>query len=434
MSFERTPTSSGSNRRAAVAWCVFDWANSSFPTVVLTFVIATYVTSAVAPSPEVGTVRWGDMLSASSLIIAVLSPMIGAFSDRTGQRKPLIAISLAIMACATAGLWFVEPAPSSLWLALVLVAIGNIAFEVQCALYNALLPRVASPERLGLVSGLGWGLGYAGGLVCLGLALVVLIQPAVPPFGLDRGSAEHVRAVALLAAGWLVLFALPFFVFVPDAEPVEQASASSLKALWQELRAQPGLLRYLLAYMAFTDGLNTLFAFGGIYAAGSFGMTINDVLLFGIALNATGGLGAAAFALLDDRIGPKRVILIALSALIVLSVALLLVTSATWFWALGLALGACFGPLQAASRSYLARLAPPSQRGRLFGSLALAGRATAFLGPFLVARVTEVTDSQRLGMSIIVGFFCLGLVLMLTTPDARQDNTRRHKKTQDSGG
>jgi UMF1 family MFS transporter len=178
---------------------------------------------------------------------------------------------------------------------------------------------------------------------------------------------------------------------------------------------------FLLAQMIYADGLTTLFAFGGIYAAGTFGMELPEVITFGVALNVTAGAGAFAFAWLDDRLGARWTIASALSALIALSAALLLIESKAWFWGLGLLLGAFFGPVQAASRSMVARLAPPEHRGQMFGLLALSGRVTAFAGPALLAWATAAAGSQRAGMATILLFLLAGLVILLARVQAKAD-------------
>lgn len=409
-----------------LAWCSFDWANSSYPTVVITFVFAAYFTSTVAETPEIGTAQWGHALALSGLAVAILAPILGAIADQGGRRKPWIgAFTILAIACG-AGLWWVEAGPAFIVLALVLVAIGNAAFEFGQVFYNAMLPDVAAPERLGRISGWAWSAGYAGGLACLALSLVLFVQPSPPLFGLDADAAEHVRIIGPFVAGWFAVFALPLFLFVPDAPPHRQSLAESLRrglhSLGRTLKdlprhGQTGL--FLLAHMIYTDGLNTLFAFGGIYAAGTFGMTFQEILIFGIVLNIAAGLGAAGFAWVDDWIGPKRTIVIALAGLCAASTAILVVDSRLAFTALGCVIGVFIGPAQSASRSLMAHLAPADQRTQLFGLYALSGKATAFVGPALVGTVTLWADSQRAGMATIVLFFLVGLLLLLPLRDPR---------------
>lgn len=376
----------------------------------------------MAADKTTGTFLWGNATAIAAVCIAALSPVLGAVADRTGRRKPwLIGFSLICIA-ATAGLWTVEPDPSFLVRALTLVIVATIGFEFAVIFYNAMLAEVAPEKALGRVSGIGWGLGYFGGLGCLVTALFVLVQADPPPFGLDPDAAEPVRATTLLVALWFLVFSLPTFLMVPESrlkehEPIGEAVRDGLRKIWGTVRglrwSQP-LTRFLVARMLYADGLTTLFTFGGIYAAGTFGMDFEEIILFGIALNVTAGAGAVAFGWIDDWIGARRAIQLALIGLIVFGVAALLAPDKTWFWVIGMALGTFMGPTQAASRSFMARLAPEDQRAEMFGLFALSGKATNFAGPLLLGWATLAFDSQRAGMATIVVFLVVGFALLLT--------------------
>ena len=413
-------------RRALIAWCLYDWANSAYPTVVVTFIFAAYYTTTLAESPEAGTAAWGTTIALSGLGVALLAPILGAVADQGGRRKPWIGAFTVLAVLAAAGLWWVEPDPAFALLALLLVGLGNAAFEFGQVFYNAMLPEVTEEARLGRVSGWAWGLGYAGGLACLALCLVLFVRAEAPVFDLDREAAEQVRVIGPFVAGWFALFALPLFLFTPDGAasgvPAGRAIRQGLKTLMATLRALPRhgqIGRFLLARMIYTDGLNTLFAFGGIYAAGTFQMSFEEILIFGILLNVTAGLGAAGFAWVDDIFGAKPTIMAALLGLTLFGALILLVTSKTWFIVLGCAIGVFMGPAQAASRSLMARLAPAEIRTELFGLYALSGKATAFIGPALVGWVTVWAHSQRAGMATILGFFLVGLILLWPLKDPR---------------
>ena len=407
--------------RKAWAWAFYDWANSAFPTVVSTFVIAAYFTQGIAPDPATGQAQWGWMQTCAGLAIALLSPPLGAVADAGGRRRFMLALCTGVMVLATAGIWFAQPQPAFMLWALVCVGLGTVAFELGTVFYNALLPELAPPAQLGRVSGLAWGLGYAGGLVCLLLCLYLLVQPNPALFGLDRGAAEHVRATALLTAAWVALFGWPVLLAMPDpAGPRPgwwQAARAGLVETGRMLRGLPGnpvLARFLLARLFYTDGLNTLFAFGAIFAAGAFGMTVDEVILFGIALNVTAGLGAAGFGLVEDRFGSRRTVLVSLVAITCIGGGLLVVTGKPAFWALALGLGVFMGPAQAASRTLMARLAPEGEAAAYFGLFALSGRVTGFLGPAVLAAVTAATHSQRAGMATVLVFLGLGAAILLT--------------------
>jgi len=407
-------------RRAIAAWCLYDWANSAFPAVISTFVFAAYFVQGVAQDAARGTAMWSWAVTASALAVAVLSPALGAIADAAGRRKPWLATFTALSVAACFFLWFVRPDPAFVLLGLVLYGIGNAGFEFATVFYNAMLADIAPPARIGRISGWGWGLGYAGGLVCLIILLVFFVNAATPLFGLDKATAEHVRAAGPMSALWYALFSIPLFLWTPDAPRKLAGRAAVTRGLSDLARTLRGLprhgnvLRYLIAHMIYTDGLNTLFAFGGIYAAGTIGMNIAEVTMFGIGLNITAGLGAAAFAWIDDWIGAKKTVSIALVALTVLGGAILIVHDKTQFWVLALALGCFFGPAQAASRSLMARLAPPGLHAEMFGLYAFTGKATAFVGPFVLGSVTLAFDSQRAGLATVLLFFVTGLALLLT--------------------
>lgn len=418
------------DRRAVFSWCLFDWANNSYPTVITTFVFAAYFTRAVAETPEQGTFLWGQATGLAGLAVALTGPVLGAIADRAGARKPWIFWFSLVCIAASAALWFVEPTSDHIPRALLLVAVAALGYEYAGIFYNAMLPDLAGNGRTGRLSGWGWAAGYGGGLLCLVVALFALVQADPPPFGLDPELAEPVRATALLVALWYLVFMVPFFLWTPDRPrtgvPMAQAAReglAELRRLLRDIRQYGTVVRFLLARMFYTDGLVTLFAFGGIYAAGTFGMSFAEIIQFGIAMNVTAGLGAFLFAWVDDWIGPKRTILITLLFLIGFGFAVLLVESVMWFWILALTLGLFVGPAQAAGRSLMARLAPVGKEAEMFGLFALSGKATAWAGPMLLGWATFAFDSQRAGMATILAFFVVGLLILLPLkePPARRD-------------
>lgn len=415
--------------RGIWAWAFYDWANAGFNTLVQTFVFAAYFTTAVAADKATGTALWGNTMALAGLCVGLSGPLVGAIADHTGRRKPWIAVLTLLCIMATALLWFVKPDPGHVLLALGLAFIGVTASEGAQIFYNAMLPALVPHDRLGRWSGWGWAMGYAGGLICLVAALYGLIDDhALIP--LPHGDALHVRTAMIFSAAWYALFALPMFFRTPDTPATGASPKDAVRHGLRQLRGSlaharqyKGIGIFLLARMLYNDGLTTLFAFGGIYAAGTFGMNTSEVILFGIGLNITAGISAAGFAWLDDHAGPKQTLIFSLVGLIATAIATLTVTDRTLFWIFGLGVGIFVGPVQASSRSYLAHAAPEELRNQFFGLFALSGKVTAFLGPFLVGWITLATDSQRAGMMPVVGLFITGLALLAAVPSVKRQPT-----------
>ncbi|MFG1402795.1 MFS transporter [Xanthobacter sediminis] len=436
-------------RRAAFGWILFDPACQPYFTLITTFIFAPYFASAVAPTPADGQALWGFATGAAGLVIALCSPVLGAIADASGRRKPWIAMFGAMLMAGSALLWFSPPGDASrIPLILAAFALGTIGVEFATVFNNAMMPSLAPPERLGRLSGIGWAAGYFGGLISLAImlaffstrpetGLTLLGQP--PALGLDAAAREGDRLAGPFTAAWFALLVLPMFLLVPDAPaamPMAVAARTGLsriRALLPRLRERPMLARFLIGNMIYADGLVALFAFGGIYAAGVFGWGAVEIGIFGILLTITGTFGALAGGWLDDRVGSRAVILTALCCLIAACAGLLSLARdsvlfglvptapATGLFAtvpeqvylgLGLLIGLVAGPLQAASRTLLVRLAPPEHLAECFGLFALSGRITSFAAPTTVAVVTALTASQKAGVAVLLAFFGLGAVLI----------------------
>ena len=439
-------------RRSVVAWIFFDWSAQPFFTLVTTFVFAPFFASALASDPAEGQALWGYATGLAGLAIALLSPLLGGIADKTGPRKPWIAVFGAMLVAGSAMLWYAKPgSPWAVPIALAGFVIGTIGAEFATIFNTAMMTRLVPPERLGRLSGTGWAVGYLGGLISLALTLGFLaadphtgrtLVGLLPLFGLDAAAREGDRFSGPLTALWFVIFVAPMFLLTPDSPrtdiSLKEAAAggfSHLKATIAELPSLPGLGRFLLANMIYQDGLVALFAFGGIYGAGVFGWQTIELGVFGILLTITGTLGAWAGGKLDDAIGGKTVILGAIACLLFACIGILSLgpgqvafvieaVPATpgdglfaslpekVYLALGLLIGLVAGPLQASSRSLLARIAPPARIGEFFGLFALAGKVTSFMGPTLVALATTVFASQRAGLAVLIGFFLTGAWLI----------------------
>jgi UMF1 family MFS transporter len=412
-------------RRRILAWCLFDWANSPYTTLIVTFVYSAYFAQTFAPDPVTGTAWWSRAVATAGIIVALLAPLLGALADRSGQRLRFLAVATTVCVLATGTLSFVAPGTrAAAFLALTVFVLADVGFELGMLFYNALLPTIARPGQIGRVSGFGWALGYAGGLVALVLALVGFVQPERPWFGISRAAGLNIRATCLLVAIWLAVFALPLFATLREVRlgPARldlRATLAELGRTFHAVRRYRDAALFLLARLIFNDGLVTVFAFGGIYAAGTFGMTLADVITFGIGINVAAGAGAFLFGFVDDAIGGKRTVLVSCAALAGATALAVWAPTRAWFWVAGMLIGVFAGPNQSASRSLMARFAPRGSENEFFGFFAFSGRLTAFAGPALLGVATQLFHSQRAGVATILVFFLLGGALLLGVDEQR---------------
>jgi UMF1 family MFS transporter len=414
----------GSRNGQIIAWSLYDFANSAFTTLVVTFIYAKYFVQGIALDENEGTRQWSLAVTVTAIVVAIASPYLGAIADRGGYRKTMLFTATLVAVVGSFALFF--PTAGEVWLALSIFVVANIAFEIANVFYNAYLPDIAPQERIGRISGYGWAAGYVGGLICLVIALVGFVQPDVPWFGLTKTGGAHVRATSILVAIWYAAFSVPLFLWVRDrpgrmpesTEPVWSAATRQLATTFREIRRYRQVFRLLVARLIYNDGLVTIFAFGGIYAGVTFGFSFSEVIVFGIALNVAAGAGAFAFGFLDDRVGGKQTILISLVGLFLASLLAVFAPSKALFWVAGILVGILIGPNQSASRSLLGRFVPDDKENEFFGFYAFSGKATAFLGPLLLGQLTAMFQSQRAGVSIVAVFFLIGGLLLLRVDEA----------------
>lgn len=423
-------------RKTLVAWYFYDVAISVIDALMITFVFTTYLTSSAFGSTEHTSQVLSMGTATAAVAIAVFAPLIGRLSDRSGRRAPTIAVLTGICVLATAACFFVAPAEQFLLLGVILLSGANAAKELAAVDYYAVLPGLASAERVGRISGRGWAAGYIGSILATAFVLFGFVSPGF--VGLPTDDAVNVRAVALFCAAWCAAFAVPLVLSLHHRErmmlPIASGSAHApgllspyreiwamVKDLWNTDRTA---LFFLMASAVFRDGLSGIFTFGGVIAAGTFGFTLAEVMTFAIAGNLAAGLGALLGGQLDDRVGPKAVIVGALVWVIAFALPLLFLDGHSVFWVCGLALCLAVGPAQASSRAYLARLTTPGTEGSLYGLYATTGRAVSFLAPALFTVAIHLSGEQRWGVLGILTVVFLGLLMVLPLPDPRRRDVK----------
>src|SRR3982074_2959697 len=442
-------------RSAVISWILFDWAAQPYFTLITTFVFAPYFATHVASDPASGQALWGFATAAAGLMIALMSPVLGAIADASGRRKPWIAAFGALLVIGSCLMLFGKPGDVSVIPPRLLAyARAPVGVEFATVFNNAMMPALVPPDKIGRLSGTGWATGYVGGI--LSLVLVLGFLAASPDtgrtlFGFGPLFGRHPlthgghRLTGPLTAIWFIVFVLPMFLLTPDY-PAKRRMGEALREGLIDLRQTLGelpqrrsLAAFLLANMIYADGVVSLFAFGGIYAAGTFGWNTIQIGTFGIALAIAGTFGAWLGGKLDDRLGPKRGISGSILILLLSIVAILLVdkdsilfvkvaapapggalfsgASERAYLVLGCLIGAAGGPLQAASRTLLIHMAPKDRIAQYFGLFALTGKVTSFVGPLLIGVITAVTESQKAGMAVLVLFFAAGLMLLARVRD-----------------
>ena len=409
-----------------IAWSLYDFANQPFTTLIVTFIFSAFFTESLAENNQVGTSLWSLGISITAIFVALTSPFLVALADSGGYRKIFLIISTYLCIVSTVCLYFFEPNQNFSILgldfdvaiiALIVFVIANIGFEFGTVFCNSYLSDLANNKNMGKISGYAWGLGFVGGLISLGVSFVFL----------DLANVSNIRLINLLVAAWFFLFSIPTFVFLKDVKPNKglhkyfKQSFDSIISSFRNVREHKKIVRFLIARLFYNDALITIFAFGGIYAAGTLQFSFNEILILGVVLNISACIGSFLFGHLEDKIGVKNMLMITLWTLLLSTLLAFLapfltnfdhlITPKTLFWIAGVFIGLMQGPNQAGSRSLMARLTPEDKKNEFFGFYAFSGKATAFLGPLFFGLLTSAFGTQQAGLVIIVVFFLVGILI-----------------------
>jgi UMF1 family MFS transporter len=441
------------------SWAMFDWANQPYFTIVTTALFAPYFVQGFIGDPVRGQEILSYTLAFAGLVIAVLAPVFGAIADQSGRRKPWIVALSVVFFFSVFGLWTALPgAPNGIGFVVLCMVIAAISMETMVVFNHAMLPSVAPRKSMGWLSGFAWGLGYFGGIIALLLIQWFLIFPgqmaipgvaAAPPFGIDQNLFEPERLTGPIAAVWYVVFVLPMLLFTPDKESTgmapRQAVRKGLKSLGKTLRRvreYSNAARFLLGRMIYNDGLGAVFSFGGVYAAAVLGWGSLELGTFGLLMLVFAGFGCILGGWLDDKIGSKRTIVLSVLTLAIGAGGLASVGSDRIFFVIAVPsvfevegmftsrpeqlymffsviMGLGMGPTQSASRTMMARLAPPHLMTEFFGLFALSGKATAFLAPLLIGLATGAFQDPRVSMVVILSMLVIGLLIILPVREER---------------
>jgi len=405
-----------------VAWSAWDWGGAAFNAVMTTFIFtALYLTGDAFGGADHATAVLAFAMSISGLAIALLAPVAGQRTDHSGRRKLWLGINTLIVVVLTGACFFVQPQESYLLFGCLLIAAGNVFFELAGVNYNAMLLQISTKSTIGKISGFGWAAGYLGGIVALLIVYVALIKPDVGIFGITSADGMTYRAVALFSAAWILIFSIPVLLAIPETKPDSQMPKVGFFQSYRELfrtiarlgRTEPHTLYFLISSAIFRDGLAAIFTFGAVLAVGSFGFKTGDVLIFAIAGNVVAAAGALSAGYFDDKFGPKAVIVTSLVGLIVSGSMLLFLEGKAAFWIFGLILCLFVGPAQSSARTFMGRLAPEGKEGEMFGLYATTGRAVSFLAPQLFGLSIVIFGAQRWGIIGILVVLLAGLLLLL---------------------
>jgi MFS transporter, UMF1 family len=390
---------------------MYDFANSGYTTVVITALFNAYFVAVVAGGAPWATLAWTLTLSVSYFAVLVTAPVIGAYADMHAAKKKLLIVTTVGCVLFTALLYFGQP--ETLWLTVVCIALSNFFFSTGENLISAFLPELARARGMGRVSGWGWGLGYVGGLATLGLCLAYVSWAE----GEGQGARQYVPVTMLITAAVFMLASLPTLLWLPEralARPgnAREAYREVLRTLRESARF-PDLRRFLMAYLCYQAGVNTVIVLAAVYATQAMGFSTRETLVLIVVVNIAAAVGALSFGHFQDRVGEVRALAITLAGWLVALLLAWAARSPAVFWLAASVLGLCLGSSQTGSRAVVGVLSPPSRRAEFFGFWGLAAKFSAMLGPPLYGVTVWATGSNhRAALLANSVFFVAGLLLL----------------------
>jgi len=397
-------------------FALYDFANSAFTTIIITFIFATYFAKQIAPNPVLGQSYWGWAIGITGLLVALIGPLIGSFADKKNCTEFFIKLFTIICIILTSFLWFAKPSEKYLLYTLLVVASANFFYELSLIFYNSILKRISNSNNLGKSSGFSFALGYIGGILILIICIKVFIDNEVLPFGLSKENSENIRATSIVVALWYLIFSIPFlFSLKKKIKNKIERSSNNIKKIknlfWD--KGLNNLGKFLLARMLYADGLNAIIIMGGIFAVGVFNLEIKDLLVLSVLMNITAFIGAIIGGYANDKFSSKSVIIFSLLGLIFSSAIILFIKTKIFFLIFASINGLFIGPIQSASRVFITKSIDKNNQASGFGLFALSGKLTSFIGPLLVSTLTYISNSQRIGFSAAIILLLIGLLILL---------------------
>ena len=397
-------------------FALYDFANSAFTTIIITFIFSTYFAKQIAPNPVLGQSYWGWTIGFTGLLVALIGPLIGSFADKKNCTEFFIKLFTIICIILTSFLWFSKPSEKYLLYTLIIVALANFFYELSLIFYNSILKRISNSNNLGKSSGFSFALGYIGGILILIVCIKIFIDNDVLPFGLSKENSENIRATSIVVALWYLFFSIPFlFSLKKKIKNKIEKSSNNIKKIknlfWD--KGLNNLGKFLLARMLYADGLNAIIIMGGIFAVGVFNLEIKDLLVLSVLMNITAFIGAIIGGYANDKFSSKSVIIFSLLGLIFSSAIILFIKTKIFFLIFASINGFFIGPIQSASRVFITKSIDKNNQASGFGLFALSGKLTSFIGPLLVSTLTYISNSQRIGFSAAIILLLIGLLVLL---------------------